>query len=93
MRAHLAEITNIIRELKEFAQMQTQLEQEVKTLKQRAIEYMQAAGVDEVLTSEGKITYREVLSKRFDSTAFKKDFLDIYEEYVKQTASMRFTIN
>lgn len=93
MRTSLVEITNIIRELKEFAQMQTQLEQEVKALKQQAIEYMQEAGVDEVLTAEGKITYREVLSKRFDSTAFKKDFLDIYEEYVKQTASMRFTLN
>ena len=35
--------------------------------------------VDEVISNDGiKATYREVISNRFDSTAFKKDFADIY---------------
>lgn len=67
-------ITRIIRELKEFSDMEDH-------------------GINEVTTDEGKITYREVLSNRFDSTAFKKDFLDVYESYLRQTSSMRFTLN
>ena len=50
--------------------------------------------VDEVISDDGiKATYREVISNRFDSTAFKKDFADIYSEYTKKSSSMRFTCN
>ena len=73
--------------------MLEQLKKEVEQLKAQAIEYLAENGIDEVTTPEGKVTYREVLSKRFDSTSFKKDFLDVYEEYTKLTSSMRFTLN
>lgn len=56
-------------------------------------EYLNENAIDEYLCEDGKITYREVISNRFDSTSFKKDFLDIYKEYTKKTSSMRFTCN
>ena len=86
-------INEVIKELKEYEVMQEQLKKEVEQLKAQAIEYLAENGIDEVTTPEGKVTYREVLSKRFDSTSFKKDFLDVYEEYTKLTSSMRFTLN
>ena len=86
-------INEVIKELKEYEVMQEQLKKEVEQLKAQAIEYLAENGIDEVITPEGKVTYREVLSKRFDSTSFKKDFLDVYEEYTKLTSSMRFTLN
>lgn len=89
----MTSINQVIKELKEYEAIQEQLKKEVEQLKQQAIEYMAEHDVDEVITSDGKVTYREVLSKRFDTTSFKKDFLDIYEEYTKQTSSMRFTLN
>lgn len=87
----MATINQIIKEIKEYQEIQEQLKREVELLKEQAIEYLDSEGIDEVLTSEGKITYREVISNRFDSTAFKKDFADIYAEYTKKTSSMRFT--
>ena len=54
---------------------------------------MEAEGIDEIVTDEGKVTYREVVSKRFDSTSFKKEYLKLYEEYLKLTTNMRFTCN
>ena len=89
----MANINEVIKELKEYEAIQEQLKKEVEQLKAQAIEYLAEHGIDEVTTPEGKVTYREVLSKRFDSTSFKKDFLDVYEEYTRQTSSMRFTLN
>lgn len=86
-------IEEIIRELKDFMDLQESLKAEIEALKSTAIEYMIQNGLDEVVTSSGKATYREVISNRFSSTEFKKDFLDIYKEYTKQTTSMRFTCN
>jgi len=86
-------INEVIREIKEYMDMQDQLKQEIEALKAQAIEYMDDNGVDEVLTDAGKITYREVITNRFDSTSFKKVHSDLYAEFVKKTSNMRFTCN
>lgn len=86
-------INEVIKEIKEYQLMQDELMKQIEALKSEAIEYLDEQGIDEILTDEGKITYREVISKRFDSTRFKKDFADIYAEYQKPTSSMRFTCN
>ena len=75
----------------ELAEMTAMLE-ETKGLQEEVKAYMTAEGVDEVLTDNGeKATWREVISNRFDSTSFKKDFSDIYQEYTRKTAYKRFT--
>ena len=84
-------INKVIKEIKEYQQMQDDLKKQINELKEEAIEWLDENELDEILTEEGKITYREVISKRFNSTAFKKDFADIYDEYTTKTSNMRFT--
>ena len=84
-------IKDVIKEIKEYQAMQDELKKQINELKEEAIEWLDENELDEILTDEGKITYREVISKRFNSTAFKKDFADIYDEYTTQTSHMRFT--
>lgn len=84
-------IKDVIKEIKEYQAMQDELKKQINELKEEAIEWLDKNELDEILTDEGKITYREVISKRFNSTAFKKDFADIYDEYTTQTSNMRFT--
>lgn len=84
-------INEVIKEYKEYAELLEETKKQLEALKDEAIQYMSDNEVDEVLTTEGKVTYREVISKRFDSTAFKKDFADVYAEYTKPSSSMRFT--
>lgn len=84
-------INNIIKEIKEYQAMQEALKAEIEALKADAVEYLKANNIDEYMCDEGKVTYREVISNRFDSTSFKKDFADVYEEYIRKTSSMRFT--
>lgn len=86
-------IMSVIKEIKEYQKIQDELKAEIDKLKVEAIEYLNENKIDEYLCEDGKITYREVISNRFDSTSFKKDFLDIYKEYTKKTSSMRFTCN
>lgn len=86
-------IDRIIKEIKEYQELQEQLKTEIEILKIQAIEYMNYYDVDEILTDEGKITYREVISNRFDSTAFKRVHADMYAAFVRSTSSMRFTCN
>ena len=86
-------MTEIIRQLKEYDAMEKELKKEVEALKKEAIEYMTENGIDEYMTDEGKVTYREVISKRFASTEFKKIHADLYNAFCKQTANMRFTLS
>ena len=84
-------IKDVIKEIKEYQAKQDETKKQINELKEEAIEWLDENELDEILTDEGKITYREVISKRFNSTAFKKDFADIYDEYTTKTSNMRFT--
>lgn len=87
-------INEIMKELAEYTTMQQELDLQIEALKDQIKDYMTDNNVDEVLGEDGShATWREVISNRFDSTAFKKDFLDIYKEYCKKSTTKRFTFN
>ena len=93
MKKTTTNINEAIRQIKEYQDLQEQVKAEIEALKAECIEYLDEHPTDEYLCDEGKITYREVLSNRFQSTEFKKIHGDLYKAFTKQTASMRFTCN
>ena len=93
MKNNNHEINEIIRQIKEYQDLQEQIKAELEVLKAEAIDYLNDEGIDEVLTDAGKITYREVISNRFDSTAFKRVHADLYRAFSKSTTNFRFTCN
>mgnify|MGYP007122048500 CR=1 FL=1 len=85
-------INEVMQELASYTQMQEELKAQIEALQDEVKAYMTETGTDEVIGANGeKATWRGVISNRFDSTAFKKDFLDIYKEYCKRTEYKRFT--
>ena len=54
---------------------------------------MMARGVEEMEAGKFIIRWTPVLSNRFDSTAFKKMYGELYKAFTKQTASHRFSIS
>ena len=84
-------INEVIKEIKEYQDMQEALKIEIEKLKAEAIEYLNENEIDEYMCEDGKVTYREVISNRFASTEFKKVHADLYEAFTKKTSSMRFT--
>ena len=93
MKKTTTNINEAIRQIKEYQDLQEQVKAEIEALKAECIEYLDEHATDEYLCDEGKITYREVLSNRFQSTEFKKIHGYLYKAFTKQTASMRFTCN
>ena len=92
MKKTIEEINATLRELSEYTELAEQLKLQIEDLQDQIKGFMTENGVDEVIGENGeKATWRSVVSNRFDSTSFKKDFLDIYKEYTKKTEYKRFT--
>ena len=88
-------INEIIAEIKEYQEMQEALKAEIENLKAQAIEYLNENNISEYVNMNdgSRITYKEIIQQRFNTTDFKKDFLDIYKEYCKPSSYMKFTCN
>lgn len=49
-------------------------------------------GITEYTHKDSKISYKAITSKRFDTTAFKKENPELAAEYIKESTAMRFTM-
>ena len=89
-------INDSIKELKTYLSLKKELEAQIKALEDQIKEYMSNAGIDEIITDDllTVVRYKEVISNRFDSTAFRKsEWAELYDQYCKESKSMRFTVN
>lgn len=73
----------IIAEAKAEAQ---KIEEQIKT-------EMDARNLEELEVGTYIVRYTSVLTSRFDTTAFKKEHANVYNQFLKQIASRRFTIS
>ena len=89
------EINATMEELKSYLEMRDELDAQIDSLKDEIKEYMTETGTDEVINTETgtKCVWREIVNSRFDSTAFKKAYAELYKAYTKRTTNMRFTVN
>ena len=70
----------------------TEAQTEVEALRDCIKAQMLERGTEEMQAGTYIIRWTSVLSNRFDSTAFKKEYAELYKEYTKQVASKRFSI-
>lgn len=86
------ELENQIKELKELKVMQEELQTEMKAIEDRIKAEMKAQNVNELQVGIFKIRWVDVTSNRFDTTSFKKIYADLYNQFLKQSNSKRFSI-
>lgn len=86
------ELSSKIKELRELRRMADELAAEIETITDSIKDEMSAREVDELTGSDYKITWKLVKSRRFDSKAFKASHVDLYEQYLTETATRRFTV-
>ena len=89
-------MNTVLAELKEYNQMKKQLDAQIKALQDECKEYMTEHELSELFNDDNSIVarYSEVISTKFDTTAFKKsEWAELYQEYSKKVTSMRFTLN
>ena len=53
---------------------------------------MMNRGTEELMAGRFIVRWTSVLSNRFDSAAFKRQYSDLYQHFIKQVSSKRFSI-
>ncbi len=86
------EITSKVKELKELKAMEEQIAAEITAIEDVIKAEMTERDTEEMTVDVYKVRYTKVKSNRFDTTAFKKLYADLYEQFSKQTESRRFSI-
>ncbi len=81
-----------IESLREWESLLEEAQAQVDTLKDELKYELTDRGVEELEVGQYIIRYTNVLSNRFDSSAFKKIYSDLYKAFTKQVASKRFSI-
>ena len=78
--------------LNKYEAMMEELKTEADRVRDSIKAEMEARDVEELIAGQYIIRFTSVLSNRFDRTAFKKIYGDLYKAYTKQVASKRFSI-
>lgn len=86
-------IQETMKELAQYIRMQDEISQTIEGLKDQIKAYMQQNRLETLSSDEHKATYKTVTSSRIDTTAFKKAFPSMAEQFTKTTTSQRFTFN
>ena len=86
------EITSKIEALKELEALIEEAKAEAETLRDEIKTEMLNRNTEEMEAGQYIVRWTSVLSQRVDSTAIKKVMPDIHKDFIKQTASRRFSI-
>ena len=79
--------------LNEYEAMIEELKNEAEVVRDSIKAEMMERETEELIAGSYIIRWTSVLSNRFDSTAFKKVYGDLYKAFTKQSASRRFSIS
>ena len=86
------ELNTVAHDLKELRLMAEQLDAEIRILEDAIKAHMTETGVDTLITTDVKITWKTVTSSRIDTTALKKQLPDVAVVFTRQTTTKRFTV-
>ena len=86
------EMISKVEQLREWEAILEEAQKEVEALRDCIKEQMLERGTEELQVGAYIIRWTSVLSNRFDSTAFKKEYAELYNNYTKQVSSKRFSI-
>ena len=81
-----------IKELRELRRMADELTAEMESITDSIKRHMDAEGVDTLIGTDWKVTYKAVTSSRLDTTALKKALPDLTAQFTKTTTARRFCI-
>lgn len=87
------EIITKIEALREWESLIENAQKEAEALRDGIKAEMEQRDLEELEVGAYIVRWTSVLSNRFDSSAFKKSYADLYKTFTKQVASRRFSIS
>lgn len=88
----IVEVISKIEALKEMEALIREAEAEAERIKDEIKKELTEQGKEEMIVGRYIVRWTSVSSSRFDSTRFKDAMPDVYQMYIKQTESRRFSI-
>ena len=87
------ELLATVSELRELRNMAAELDDQISALEEAVKAEMDAQGVDKLYIGTCKVSYTKFITKRFDSKTFKSAHEELYNQYLKDTPSSRFSVS
>ena len=85
-------IDNRVRKIRTLEQRKARLDEQIERTKGELIAEMARKKTETIETASGSVArYQRILTKRFDGSKLKKDLPAIYEWYLTDSVSHRFT--
>lgn len=86
------EMVKKIEALNEWEAIIADAQAEAEAIRDSIKQEMLERDTEELTAGTYTIRWTSVLTNRFDTTAFKKEFNELYKKYTKQISSRRFSI-
>ena len=88
----IKDLTARVSELKELQALIEEAQERAEAIKDELKAEMTARGSDSLTAGIFKVRWQTVRGSRFDSAAFKRENAELYNRYVIETATRRFTV-
>mgnify|MGYP006886753308 FL=1 len=87
-----SDIRNTVEELQNLYAQADELKAQITAREAMIKEEMEARETETLDLGNVIIRFTSIISNRFDTTNFKKQYSDLYNSFIKQVASRRFSI-
>lgn len=82
-----------VKELKELKEMKEELQKEIEERENEIKALMSTLGTQEMKVGNYTVRYTAMTKNTFDTSAFKKMYYDLYQQFTRTTNLRRFSIN
>jgi len=86
------ELTSKIEALREWEAVIEEAQAEAEAIRDSIKQELLRRDTEELEAGQYIVRWTSITSNRFDSTAFKKQYNDLYKAFTKQVSSRRFSI-
>ena len=86
------ELLNKIEALNEWEALMEEAKAEAEAIRDSIKQEMLNRELEELECGQYIIRYQSIVSNRFDSSSFKKALPDVYQAFIRQSTSKRFSI-
>lgn len=86
------ELLNKIEALNEWEALMEEAKAEAEAIRDAIKQEMLDRGAEELEVGQYMVRYQSIVTNRFDNSAFKKLMPDVYNRFIRQTTSRRFSI-
>lgn len=87
------EMIELIEKYNEWKSLEEEAKKERENLENQIKAEMNARGTDELSIGRFIVRFTEIISNRFNTTEFKKQYPEVYKSFTKPVASRRFTVS